>query len=108
MDEYVRKMNSQDDPVVLQVGGFFGYPRLWVGSENILYMFYDDPALIEDMMDAMLDLQLEIIRRTVKDIKIDCAYFWEDMAYNAGPLISPEMMKKFMVPGIGSWARPTR
>jgi hypothetical protein len=95
-DAYARELNGQDDPVVLQVGGFYGHPRDWVGSENILYMFYDDPGLIEDMMDQMLYLESEIVKRVVKDIKVDEAYYYEDMAYKAGPLISPDMVSKFL------------
>jgi len=34
----------------------------------------------------------------VKDIKIDIALYWEDMCYKAGPLISPKMVRKFMMP----------
>ena len=97
-DALVEELNGQDDPVVLEVGGFYGYLRDWIGSENILYMFYDDPVLIEDMMEQMLYLETEIIKRVVKDIKIDEADFWEDMAYKAGPFISPDMVRKFMVP----------
>jgi uroporphyrinogen decarboxylase len=85
-------------PVSLQVGSFYGYLREMIGSERILYMFYDDPALIEDMMDTMLHLETEVIKRVVKDIRIDQATFWEDMCYKAGPLISPAMVRKFMMP----------
>jgi len=53
---YVREMNSKSEPLSLEVGGFYGYLREWVGSERILYMFYDDPKLIEDMMEHVLYL----------------------------------------------------
>ena len=95
---YVQKMNSKSEPLSLEVGSFFGLLREWVGSERILYMFYDDPGLIEDMMEQMLYLEIEVIKRTLKDIKVQQASFWEDMCYKAGPLISPAMVKKFMVP----------
>ncbi|GAJ08957.1 unnamed protein product, partial [marine sediment metagenome] len=62
------------------------------------YMFYDNPGLIEDMMEQVLYLETEVIKRTLKDIKIQLATFWEDMAYKAGPLISPAMVRKFMMP----------
>ncbi len=61
-------------------------------------MFYDDPGLIEDMMEHVLYLEMEVIKRTLKDIKIQRAAFWEDMCYKAGPLISPAMVRKFMMP----------
>jgi uroporphyrinogen decarboxylase len=69
-----------------------------IGSENILYMVYDDPVLIEEMMEQMLHLETEIIKRVLKDIKIDVARFWEDMAYKVGSLISPAMVRKYMMP----------
>jgi len=99
-DAYVQKMKKvgEEQPLQLSVGGFYGWLRDWVGSENILYMFYDNPSLIEDMMEQVLYLETEIIDRTLKDIKVDMASFWEDMAYKAGPLISPAMVRKFMVP----------
>jgi len=97
---YVQEMNKLggETPLSLGVGGFYGYLREWVGSERILYMFYDDPKLIEDMMEQMLYLETEVIKRVLKDIKVQRATFWEDMAYKSGPLISPAMVRKFMMP----------
>ena len=95
---YIQEMNGKSEPLALQVGGFYGFLREWVGSEKILYMFYDDPGLIEDMMEQMLYLEIEVIKRTLKDIKVQQATFWEDMCYKAGPLISPAMVRKFMLP----------
>ena len=96
--EYIEKMNSRDFPVVLGVGSFFGFLREWMGLEDLLYTFHDDPKLIEEMMDTLLELELEVIKRAVKYIKVDQASFWEDMCYKTGPLISPAMFRQFMVP----------
>ena len=63
-----------------------------------MYLFYDDPGLIDDMMETILHLETEIIRRVAKDIKIDLAWYWEDMAYKGGPMISPDMVRKYMLP----------
>jgi uroporphyrinogen decarboxylase len=95
---YIEKMNSRDFPVVLGVGSFFGFLREWMGLEDLLYTFHDDPKLIEEMMDTLLELELEVIKRAVKDIKVDQASFWEDMCYKTGPLISPAMFRQFMMP----------
>ncbi len=97
-DAYVQKMNSKSEPLSLPVGSFYGLLREWVGTERILYMFYDDPGLIEDMMEQVLYLETEVIKRVLKDIKIQQATFWEDMCYKAGPMISPAMVRKFMMP----------
>lgn len=95
---YVHKMNSRDVPTTLYVGSFFGYLREWTGLERLLYMLYDDPNLIEDMMDQICYLETECTKRVVKDLRVDQALFWEDMAFRSGPLISPAMFRKFMMP----------
>ncbi len=109
-NSWMQEMKSKNEPIMfkgitfashsvsLPVGSFFGYLREWIGTERILYMFYDDPALIEDIMDTVLHLETEVIKRVVNDIRIDQATFWEDMCYKAGPLISPAMVRKFMMP----------
>lgn len=97
---YVQRINetAKEMPISLRVGSLFGDLREWTGLEPLLYMFYDDPALVEDMMDTMLYLGIEVVKRVVKDIKIDEATYWEDMCYRAGPLISPALFRKFMMP----------
>jgi len=97
-DNYVQRMNSRDEPVLMFTGGFFGYLREWMGVENLLYLFYDDPVFVEDMMEQVCYLELECVKRVVKDIKVDFVYFWEDMAFKTGPLISPDMFRRFMLP----------
>ena len=69
-----------------------------MGLERLLYMFHDDPVLVEDMMEQMCYMEIEAIKRVTKDIRVDCAFFWEDMAFKTGPLISPDMFRKFMLP----------
>jgi len=97
---YVQEMNKlgEETPITLDVGGFYFFLREWVGSERLLYMFYDDPVLIEDMMEQMLYLETEVIKRVLKDIRVNWAYFVEDIAFRSGPLISPAMVRKFMMP----------
>ncbi len=95
---FVEKTNNEDVPTLLMLEGFFGILRELMGLENLLYTFYDDPNLVEDMMDQVLYLGMEIARRALRDLRIDFVRFWEDMAYKTGPLISPDMFKKFMIP----------
>ncbi len=95
---YVAKINAGDYPVILGVGSFFGFLREWMGLVELLHTFYDDPNLVDDMMETVLHLEIEVIKRTVKDIRVDQAAFWEDMCYKSGPLISPAMFRKHMVP----------
>jgi uroporphyrinogen-III decarboxylase len=95
---FAEKRNGEDAPTLLLVVGFFGALREWMGLERLLYTFYDAPRLVEDMMDQVLYLIMGVARRVLKDLRVDYVRFWEDMAYKTGPLISPDMVKKFMVP----------
>jgi uroporphyrinogen decarboxylase len=79
-------------------GGFFGSLRNLVGVERLCTLFYDDPAFVEEMMEADADFLIAMLSQMLGATDIDVFGFWEDMAYNAGPLISPAMVRKYMLP----------
>ena len=95
---YVDRMNAKEEPLLLNVGSFFGFLREWMGLEPLLYALHDDPGLIEDMMDTLCEMEVVCITRALKDIRADGAMFWEDMAFKSGSLISPKMFRQFMMP----------
>ena len=49
-------------------------------------------------MDANADFIIAMMSQILDVIDIDAFGFWEDMAYNRAPLISPEMVRKYMFP----------
>ncbi|MCS7048119.1 MAG: uroporphyrinogen decarboxylase family protein [Verrucomicrobiae bacterium] len=80
-------------------GSLYGCLRDWMGVENISYLVYDDPALFEEMVTTLADLIVEVHRRAfAQGAKAQVAGMWEDMCYNAGPLLSPPLFKKYLVP----------
>jgi hypothetical protein len=76
-------------------GGFFGSLRNLMGLENLCLSFYDRPKLVERMMEERADRIIEITAEVLKHTRIDMFGYWEDMAYNHGPLVSPDMYRKF-------------
>lgn len=78
--------------------GLFGTCRDLMGVEDLLINFYDEPELIADMMEHLTTLWLSVYEKVVKHIKIDCVHMWEDMSGKQGSLISPNMVKDFMLP----------
>ncbi|MCL2708129.1 MAG: hypothetical protein FWF03_03330 [Defluviitaleaceae bacterium] len=99
-DDIIKWFKSND--VAVQAGGYpsglFGCARDFMGVENLLLAFYDDPGLIRDMMDYMTDLWLNVYAKILRDIQIDHIHIWEDMSGKQGPLISPAMFREFMTP----------
>jgi hypothetical protein len=79
------------------IGGYM-YLRSLIGPDKVLYAFYDMPDVIHDCMKTWLDLANAIIKRHQEHVTIDEIFFGEDICYNHGPLISPDMMKEFLFP----------
>jgi uroporphyrinogen-III decarboxylase len=78
--------------------GLFGVCRELMGVEEFLVSCYTQPDLIHDMMDYLTDFWLEIYSKIVKYVKVDCVHMWEDMSGQSGSLLSPKMVREFMVP----------
>ena len=95
---YAARMNAKDEPLLLNVGSFFGFLREWMGLEPLLYALHDDPVMIEDMMDTLCEMETVSITRAMESVRVDAAMFWEDMAFKTGPLLSPKMFRRFMMP----------
>jgi uroporphyrinogen decarboxylase len=79
------------------IGGYM-YLRSLIGPENALYAFYDMSDVIHDCMKTWLDLADAVIARHQEYVTIDEIFLAEDICYNHGPLISPDMMREFLFP----------
>lgn len=79
------------------IGGYM-YLRSLIGPEELLYAFHDQPELIHDCMQTWLNLADKVIASHQLHVSLDEIFFAEDICYNHGPLISPEMMKEFLIP----------
>ncbi len=79
------------------VGGYM-YLRSLIGPEALLYMFYDNPELIHACMQRWLELADAVITKHQLVLNIDELFIAEDICYNHGPLISPDMIREFLFP----------
>ncbi len=79
------------------VGGYM-YLRSLIGPTKVLYTFYDMPDLIHDCMKTWLALADAVIPRHQEFVTIDQFFIGEDICYNHGPLISPDMIREFILP----------
>jgi len=107
-DDFARRCRENADeirtwPVGINAGSLFGWIRNWMGIENVSYLIYDDPALFGEMVETLADLTCAVLERALRIAKengltYDYAKMWEDMCYNQGPLVSPEIVRKYMQP----------
>jgi len=76
----------------------YGFVRMLVGEEEALLLFHDNPALVNDMMETAVAFFIRILEKSLREAPLTLVRFWEDMCYRGGPLISPAMVRGFMVP----------
>jgi len=97
--ERARQEQAANGTFVVQgfIGGYM-YLRALMGPEDVLYAFLDQPDLIHAMMQrwlAMNDTALQKIQARVELDELDLA---EDICYRSGLLISPDMVREFLLP----------
>jgi len=97
---FVQEHRDRTDPAYAgdRPIGFFGGPRELFGLEGLVLTFYDDPGLISDVLDTLADLWIGLFTQAIRQAPIEFFFVWEDMCFKNGPLISPEMFQKFLVP----------
>ncbi|MFA6111057.1 MAG: uroporphyrinogen decarboxylase family protein [Candidatus Latescibacterota bacterium] len=101
-DEMVRCWQGRDYPLCLLTNGTIGlYAQLrsWVGTEEISYLFFDDPILVDEMVEFIVDFTLRLTERARREIRFDYFNFFEDFAGKGGPLVSPALFRRFLLPG---------
>lgn len=79
------------------IGGYM-YLRSLMGPEDLCYLFYDEPELIHDCMQTWLELADSVTTQIQQAVSYDEVFLAEDICYNHGPLISPDMMQEFLFP----------
>ncbi|MEI6971880.1 MAG: uroporphyrinogen decarboxylase family protein, partial [bacterium] len=93
-----RASAAEGKRIVQHIAGGYMYLRSLIGPEHLLYAFYDMPDVIHDCMRTWYALAEAVISRNQEHLSFDELFLAEDICYNHGCLISPEMMKEFILP----------
>jgi uroporphyrinogen decarboxylase len=98
-----RGLQASELPLTLMnpLGGTFGYYsmlRNWIGTENLSYLWYDDPTLIHECLEFLTDFILRVLERAVTEVAFDFVIIHEDMAGKGGPLMGPKLFGEFLLP----------
>jgi uroporphyrinogen decarboxylase len=96
--EEAKEAAAEGKMIILNTVGAYMYLRSLVGPLEILYKFYDEPELIVDCMETWFSVVDNIASRFQDHVTVDEFFVGEDICYNHGPLISPDMMREFILP----------
>ena len=82
-------LNQRETLTPFCVGSLFGWPRNWMGVEQLTYLSYDDPLLFEEIIDYLTEYYITLFRPVLEKAHFDFAYIFEDCCCKSGPLLSP-------------------
>ena len=99
-DEQVRQYRDRTWPLILggPFLGVFSSLRTLMGFENLMYAFFDTPDLVHDILAHLTELWLALFEDVLAQTDVDAAYFWEDMSYKSGSMVSPRIFRAFLQP----------
>lgn len=100
LKSFIEKTNSRTFPLGILGApvGFFGTLRFLFGEQKLFMLYYDDPGLINSILDYFCEFWLLMIEELTSKMEFDVACFWEDMSGKQGSLISPSTFRQFMTP----------
>ena len=59
----------------------------------------EKPLMVADLLDRTTDFYSVCLERVLSKVAVDYAAFYEPIAANTGPVISPTMFERFAMPG---------
>ena len=99
--EYYKSFNENvyekcDSPIGLHLGSVIGEIRNITSVIGMSYLMYDeDEDLFADIVDTYAEMQYRCAEEILKTgARFDFAHYWEDVCFNTGPLLSPEIFRE--------------
>lgn len=94
--------NLPDEMCVIGSGGFghFAEHLNWLmGYETLCYALYDDRDLVQAIADRIYEINIVLSRRMLEFDRVKVTMAADDMGFKSGPLISPDDLRQFVLPG---------
>jgi len=102
LEERIPAWQRRDVPLCLgqncAANGFYWRAREFMGTEALSLAWYDEPALMHEIMEFYADLIIETSRPVLERIDADYFVLNEDMSMKSGPLLSPATYAEFIQP----------
>jgi uroporphyrinogen decarboxylase len=96
--ETARQVDAEDRVKCFFAGGLYGSLRGWLGTEQVSFLPYDDPALFDEMIEYLADFYMAMIDPVLDYVHFDFGYYFEDCCFNSGPLFSPATYERHFAP----------
>lgn len=98
-----RALETRDFILTVDFNGPFWQLREWCGLENLCILFAENPEFVQEMIDFWTEFVSLVLARIAQYTRFDRARISEDMAYKAHSMISPAMVRRFLLPSYRQW-----
>jgi hypothetical protein len=71
----------------------------WESLVSACFALVERPQMVEDLVQRTTDFYCVCLERVLSKVSVDYATFYEPIASNIGPVISPTMFERFAIPG---------
>lgn len=95
---HAKKMQGEGHLVNHSIFGGFDLPRELMGEEELCVAYYEQPELIQDILDTITHTSVECLTRIGEQVTIDNLMIHEDMAGKSGSLIGPNLIRQYLKP----------
>jgi uroporphyrinogen decarboxylase len=95
-------LRGRDTVLSLAISGPFWQLREWCGFEGLCLMMVEQPGFVLEMVAFWEDFVLETLAPILRLAPPDHIVINEDMAYKLHSMISPAMVRRFLLP---TWTR---
>ncbi len=96
--EKAKAAEACGDILMIDGGCYYWTLRSIAGVDGASYLLYDCPELVDELCERYFTVVMEGLRRAMKIVKVDLIGFGEDFAFKTGPLLSPDMFRRFIMP----------
>ena len=93
-----RKIADAGKVVCVGIPGGFDEPRQLMGEEVLCLAYYEQPELIDDILQTIGDTAFKVLDRVSAEVQVDMLSVHEDMAGKSGCLIGPRQIDSSLRP----------
>lgn len=98
IEQHCKKFDNRTLPLFMSLGSTWGEVRNLAGTELAGTLLYDDPAMVQDIIDWQSEIRQKYLYPLVERLKPEILQLSEDCCFKQGMLISPSHFEKFCSP----------
>ncbi|PIP16517.1 MAG: hypothetical protein COX46_01785 [bacterium (Candidatus Ratteibacteria) CG23_combo_of_CG06-09_8_20_14_all_48_7] len=108
LSERCAKLQDRDHVLTIAFNGPFWQLREWCGFENLCLFMAENPDFVMEMTRFWQNFVLAVLEPVLSRVAPDHILISEDMAYKVKSMISPAMVRKFLMPVWQAWTARIR